>query len=341
MTDQRTIKWGIIGASYIGKTAMIPAIKALPDARVVSLYSSDPDRGRRYAEENGIHGCHSSLDAFLADPEVEAVYIGSRNDHHREQAVAAARAGKHVLCDKPLALTVADAREMVAAAAAAGVQFGVNHHIRSHTANRKLRELLRAGAIGKPVAARARFAGWLAEHWRGWRNDNPAAGAGVIFDLTVHTADTLRFVLDDEVEEVAAMTVNQGMTAPGIEDGVMGVMRLRSGILAEFHDAFTVPHDVTGLQILGTEGSLYADDNLTQAPSGRLTLRRDGHTTEVPVGPTEDPYQHLLRELNQAIRGAGQPFCTGQDGVKSLAIAVAALESARTRGTVKVQAEYP
>jgi 1,5-anhydro-D-fructose reductase (1,5-anhydro-D-mannitol-forming) len=337
MTEPRTIRWGIVGASYIARTAMIPALRALPDARVESLYSSDPARGRRYAEENGIPGSHSSLDAFLADPELDAVYIGSRNDQHRQQAVAAARAGKHVLCDKPLAMSVADAREMVAAAAAARVVFGVNHHIRSHAANRKLRELVRAGAIGKPVAARARFAGWLAEHWRGWRNDNPAAGAGVVLDLTVHTADTLRFVLDDEVEEVAALTVNQGMTAPGIEDGVMGVLRLRSGILAEFHDAFTVPHDVPGLQLLGTEGSLYADDNLGQAPSGRLTLRRDGKATEVPVGPAEDPYQHLLREFHQAVRGAGQPACTGLDGVRSLAVALAALESARTRSVVKVQ----
>jgi 1,5-anhydro-D-fructose reductase (1,5-anhydro-D-mannitol-forming) len=338
MNDQRKIRWGIVGASYIAKTAMIPALHALPDAEVVSLYSSDPARGRRYAEENGIPRSHSSLDAFLADPELEAVYIGSRNDQHRGQAVAAARAGKHVLCDKPLTMSVADGREMVAAAAAAKVFLGVNHHIRSHTANRRLRELIRAGAIGKPVAARARFAGWLAEHWRGWRNDDPAAGAGVVLDLTVHTADTLRFVLDDEVEEVTAMTVNQGMTAPGIEDGVMGVMRLRSGILAEFHDAFTVPHDVTGLQILGTEGSLYADDNLTQAPTGRLTLRRDGKATEVPVGPAENPYQHLLREFQQAVRGAGQPFCSGQDGVKSLAVALAVLESARTRSPARVQA---
>ena len=75
-----------------------------------------------------------------------------------------------------------------------------------------------------------------------------------------------------------------------------------------------------------------------QAPTGRLTLRKDGQVTEVPLGPPEDPYQHLFREFNQAIRGAGQPFCTGQDGVKSLAIAMAALESARTRSVVKVQA---
>ena len=73
----------------------------------------------------------------MRNPELKEVYIGSRNDHHRGQAVAAARAGKHILCDKPLALSVADAREMVAAAAAAGVNFGVNHHIRSHTANQK------------------------------------------------------------------------------------------------------------------------------------------------------------------------------------------------------------
>lgn len=236
MSDKGTIKFGIVGASYIAKTCMIKAINAQPDAKVVSLYSSDPVRGRKYAEETGIPRHYNSLAAFLADEDVQAVYVGSRNDQHKEQAIAVARAGKHLLCEKPLALSVADAKEMVAAAAAAKVAFGVNHHIRSQSVNRKLRDLIRSGVIGKPLAARARFAIYLAEEYRGWRTENAAAGGGVALDLTVHVVDTLRFVLDDDVEEVVAMTANQGMAAKGIEDSVMGVLRFKSGVLAQIHD---------------------------------------------------------------------------------------------------------
>jgi 1,5-anhydro-D-fructose reductase (1,5-anhydro-D-mannitol-forming) len=116
----------------------------------------------------------------------------------------------------------------------------------------------------------------------------------------------------------------------------MGVMRFRSGVLAQFHDAFTIGHDLTGLQIHGTDGSLYAEENMLQKPNGRIYLQKDGKREEVPVGPIENHYEFLIHEFVEAVRGHGKPFATGEDGLKSVAIATAILESAKTNRAVTV-----
>jgi len=334
MNETKTLKWGIIGASNIARSWMISAINAQPDAKVVAVYSSSAERAKHYAEETGIPKSYGSLDALLADEEIDAVYIGSRNDQHESQAIAAAKKGKHVLCDKPLALSVEGVRAMIKACADSKVVFATNHHLRSSTIQRKLRALIKAGIIGKPLAARSFFAVLLPEESRGWRTEIPKAGAGVVLDITVHVADSLRFVLDDDVEQVVALTANQGVCGPGLEDGVMGVMRFGNGVLAQFHDAFTIGHDLTGLQIHGTGGSLYAEENMLQKPNGRIYLQKDGKREEVPVGPIENHYEFLIHEFIEAVHGRGQPFATGEDGLKSVAIAAAILESARTKRAV-------
>jgi 1,5-anhydro-D-fructose reductase (1,5-anhydro-D-mannitol-forming) len=334
MNETKTLKWGIIGASNIARSWMIPAINAQPDAEVVAVYSNSAERAKHYAEETGIPKSYGSLNDFLADEEIDAVYIGSRNDQHESQTIAAANQGKHILCDKPLALSVQGVRAMIKACADSKVVFATNHHLRSSTVQRKLRALIKAGIIGQPLAARSFFAVLLPEEARGWRTEILEAGAGVVLDITVHVADSLRFVLDDEVEQVVALTTNQGVSGPGLEDGVMGVLRFRHGLLAQFHDAFTIGHDVTGLQIHGTDGSLYAEENMLQKPNGRIYLQKNGKREEVPVGPIENHYEFLVHEFIEAVHGRGQPFATGDDGLKSVAIATAILESARTNRAV-------
>jgi 1,5-anhydro-D-fructose reductase (1,5-anhydro-D-mannitol-forming) len=338
MNETKILKWGIVGASNIAKSWMINAINAQPDAKVVAVYSSSPERAKRFAAETGIPKFYSSLDTFLGDEEIDAVYIGTRNDQHEAQTMAAAEHGKHVLCDKPLALSVDGARKMIKACADAKVIFATNHHLRSSTIQRKLRALIKDGVIGKPLAIRSFFAVLLPEENRGWRTESAEAGAGVVLDISVHVADTLRFVLDDDVEEVVAFSTNQGIAAPSIEDGVMGVMRFRSGVLGQFHDSFTIGHDLTGLQIHGTEGSLYAEENLLQRPNGRIYLQKNGNKQEISVGPIENHYEFLIHEFIEAVHGRGRPFASGEDGMKSVAIAAAILESSRTKRAVTLSA---
>ena len=188
-----TVRWGLIGASTIARQFMIGAIRA-EGGEVAAVMSSRADRAAAYARENGIPAAFSSLDAILA-ADIDAVYISTTNELHLEQALAAARAGKHVLCEKPLALNSADAREIVAACRQAGVVMGTNHHLRNAGSHRAMREAIEAGRIGKPIAARVFHSVYLPENLQGWRITKPEAGGGVVLDITVHDTDTLRFVL--------------------------------------------------------------------------------------------------------------------------------------------------
>ena len=329
--------WGIIGASTIAREWMVPAINAQPGSRVAAVASADSTRAAAFAQANGIPCSQDSVAALLDDPSIDAVYISTTNELHHPQAIAAARAGKHVLCEKPLALTLDDARAMVEACRAAGVTMGTNHHLRNAASHRAIRRLVMDGAIGQLLAASVFHAVSLPPHLQGWRIDRPDAGGGVILDITVHDADTLRHDLGDaDVVEITAMTASHGMGREGLEDTVMGVMRFDNGVLAQFHDAFTVAHTGTGIEIHGTEGSILGRDVMTQRPIGTVILRRGVREEIVDIGEPNNLYERSVARFEAAIRGDGQPAATGEDGIASLAVALAARESANTGRSVRL-----
>ena len=283
-----------------------------------------------------MHGAYTELGALLADPAVDAVYISTTNELHKAQTLAAAAAGKHVLCEKPLALTLADAREMVTACKQAGVVMGTNHHLRNAATHRKIRELIQSGAIGKPLFVRVFHAVYLPPHLQGWRLTTPNAGGGVILDITVHDADTLRFVLDAEPMEATALSQQAGMAGSTLEDGVMAVLRFDNGVLAQLHDAFTVKHAGTGLEVHGSEGSILARNVMTQKAAGEVTLRNASGESQIPI-EHENLYERAMRAFAAAMAGSGAPSASGEDGVRSLATALAVLESSRAGRTMQVR----
>jgi 1,5-anhydro-D-fructose reductase (1,5-anhydro-D-mannitol-forming) len=330
------VRWGMIGAGTIGREWMADAIAAQPDGELRGVASSDPDRARAFAREKNIPVAYESVEALLADPEIDAVYISTTNEWHKPQTLAAAAVGKHVLCEKPLALKLADAEEMVAACAAAGVVMGTNHHLRNAATHRAMHHLVASGQIGEVQAARVFHAVHLPPHLQSWRINRPDSGGGVVFDITVHDADCVRFILDDEIAEVTAMTAAQGM-GQGVEDAVMGVMRTERGRLVQFHDSFTSRHSYTGFEVHGTEGSIYGRNVMTQQPVGTIVLRRNGEEEEISV-THENLYERSVRRFNAAIAGEGEPAATARDGLCSLAVALAALESTKTGCVAKVPA---
>jgi 1,5-anhydro-D-fructose reductase (1,5-anhydro-D-mannitol-forming) len=325
-----SVAWGFVGASTWARLYLIPAVQAVPDARAVGVFSTSPERGERFAQDTGLDRAYPSLDALLADPDVDAVYVSTTNDLHAEQTIAAARAGKHVLCEKPLATKLADAAHMRDACAEAGVVLAVNHHLRGAATIRAMRDLVERGAIGDVVAARVFHANLLPEGMRTWRLDRPEAGAGVVLDLTVHDTDTIRFLLADEVADVTAVTANQGMGEEAVEDSAMGVLRMRGGQLVSFHDAFTVPHAGTGVEVHGTTGSLIGREVMGPEPVGEVFLRRLNTIEPVEIPERWPLYENAIRRFGAAVRGEGAPVASGADGIASLAVALAALESART-----------
>lgn len=328
-----TVKWGLIGASTIAREWMIDAIRQT-GGEVAAVMSSDAERAARFARENGIARHTTSLEELVAG-EIDAVYISTTNELHKAQTLAAARAGRHVLCEKPLALTLAEAREMVAACRAAGVVMGTNHHLRNAGAHRAMRQAIKDGLIGKPLAARVFHAVHLPPHLQGWRINNPGAGGGVVLDITVHDADTLRFVLDDEVEDAVAVLQSAGMAEGALEDGVMAALRFRSGLVAQLHDAFTIAHAGTGFEVHGTQGSLIGRNVMTQRPVGEVILRNADGERSLPV-ESNNLYVRALDAFHCAMRGEGAPAATGEDGILSMAVALAVLEAGRTGQRVAV-----
>jgi 1,5-anhydro-D-fructose reductase (1,5-anhydro-D-mannitol-forming) len=329
-----SVRWGLIGASTIARQFMIDAIRAQADGEVAAVMSSNPERAKIYAGENGIPLGVSTLDALLGAG-IDAVYISTTNELHLEQGLSAIKAGKHVLCEKPLALTSADAKKMVAAAKAAGIVFGTNHHLRNAGAHRAMREAIAAGRIGKPIAARVFHSVFLPENLQGWRIARPEAGGGVVLDITVHDADTLRFVLGDDPVEISAFTQSAGMAAGGLEDGAMCIWRFASGLIAQSHEGFTTKFAGTGFEVHGSEGSIIASNVMTQKPVGSVLLRTAKGEEELHFD-REDLYTRSLRQFHAAIRGEGQPSATGEDGVWSLAAAEAALQSAKSGKAVRI-----
>ncbi|MCF3639694.1 Gfo/Idh/MocA family oxidoreductase [Rhizobium sp. TRM95111] len=327
--------WGLIGASTIAREWVIGAIRAT-GGEIVSVMSTNAERGKAYAAEQGIPKSTTSLDDLLSDPAIDAVYISTTNELHHDQTLAAAGAGKHILCEKPLAMSLDGACTMVKAARDAGVVMATNHHLRNAATHRAMRDVIKAGRIGRPLSARVFHAVYLPPHLQGWRLDRPEAGGGVILDITVHDTDTLRFVLDDDPVEAIAFSQAGGMAKGELEDAVMGVLRFKSGLIAQFHDGFTTKFAETGLEVHGTEGSLIGRNVMSQRATGTVTLRDASGEQDLPLDH-RNLYESAVAAFHAAVAGKGRPAATGEDGVWSLATGLAVVEAARTGRVVRIE----
>jgi 1,5-anhydro-D-fructose reductase (1,5-anhydro-D-mannitol-forming) len=313
---------------------MIGALRALVGSEVPWVVSGQAAHASDYADRHGIPSFTTSLDEVLSDPSVDAVYISSTNEKHRAQALAAIAAGKHVLCEKPLAMTVAEAREMVGAAEAAGLVFATNHHLRNAATHLAIRDLIAGGRIGRVLSARVHHAVFLPPHLQGWRINDASAGGGVIPDITVHDADTVRFLLAEDPQEVIAMAGQSGM-GQGVEDSVMSIWSMPSGTMVTAHESFTHRFAETAVEVHGTEGSIYARGVMTQRPVGEVEIVTAEGRQAVSVTP-HNLYERAVRLFAEAVEGRGRPAADGWDGVSSLAVALAVREAARSGASTRV-----
>ncbi|EJM99640.1 Gfo/Idh/MocA family oxidoreductase [Phyllobacterium sp. YR531] len=322
------IRWGLVGASTIAHEWVIDAIRA-SGGEIVSVMSTNAERGGKYAADHGIAHSVTDLDSLLNGQPIDAVYISTTNELHKDQVLAAAKAGKHILCEKPLATSLDDAKIMVEACKAANVVFATNHHLRNAATHTAMRDAVAAGKIGKPLAAKVFHAVYLPPHLQGWRLDRPDAGGGVILDITVHDTDTLRYVLGDDPVEVIASTQQSGLAKAGLADAVMGVMRFKSGLIAMFHDGFTTKYSDTGFEVHGTEGSLVGRNVMSQKAVGIVTLRNAEGESELKLDH-KNLYETGVAKFHAAIAGNGKPAATGEDGLWSLAAGLATAKAAQT-----------
>jgi 1,5-anhydro-D-fructose reductase (1,5-anhydro-D-mannitol-forming) len=309
--SENKIGWGLIGASTIARQWMVDAIRSNPDSEVVAIASGDRERASAFAAEKGIPNAYGSVAELLQNPEVDAVYISSTNEQHAPQAIAAAEAGKHVLCEKPLAMDAAQAEAVVEACRRAGVVLGTNHHLRNMESHRAIKRLIDEGAVGTVTAIRVFHAGELPESLKTWRLLDKGAGGGVILDIAVHDADLLRFYLGRNPNRITAIAATSGSGPRDVEDSVMSIWEFPGNVLAQCHDSFVVGTAPRGVEVHGTGGSLLGLDIMSQAPGGSVILRtREGADRTIPF-ESKVTYERGVADFVAAIHGRGRPSATG------------------------------
>jgi 1,5-anhydro-D-fructose reductase (1,5-anhydro-D-mannitol-forming) len=325
------IGWGVVGASNIARQRVANAIKHSDQGQLVGVMSHSRGLAEAFAAEFEIPHHYDSLSDLLDQPQVMAVYVSSTNQYHHAQVLAAAAAGKHVLCEKPLATNLNDAIEMVRACRAAGVVMGTNHHLRNSVTIRAMRAAIASGQIGAPVSAIVSQPVHVGE--KEWRRDKPDAGAGVSFDVLVHGADAIRYILGQEPVEVCAMGRSSASMASAVNDSIIACYRFDGRALASLYADFNAAQGRTRIEIHGPEGSIFGSDVLGKTPHhrGRVVLRRNGQDEEIAVESEESRYLLGINRFNAAILKIGEPACSGADGLRSLAMILAA-EAAAASG---------
>jgi predicted dehydrogenase len=259
MTSPRKLRFGLIGFGAFAERAVLPAMRDVQNVEVVALQKRSLAEAEAKAQIHGIPLAFASVDDLVAHPEVDAVFIVSANAAHCPETLAAARAGKHVLVEKPMALNVREAEEMIEACRSAGVRLMVGHLIRFSPLIRHIRETLRSGVLGSITYARADFVydGRLSH--RGWLRDRAVAGGGPLFDVGVHCLDALRFLLDDEVLSVSAV-LSPVPTPERTEESALIGLNFRRGTVGAIFCSYISSTRRKQLEIIGTEGLITAGD---------------------------------------------------------------------------------
>ena len=327
------MRWGFIGASNIAER-VIPSLRKVAGQELVAVCSRSASRAQQFAEQQGLASAHTDLRELLALG-LDAVYISSTNEQHAAQTLAALDAGCHVLCEKPLAMSLADAAQMIDRAQAVDRVLATNHHLRASALHGQVRQIVADGAIGRVHGVQVSHAVYLPPHLQGWRLDAPDAGGGVVLDILVHDADLLRFLLQTEPRRITTVTRQHGLGHGTVEDSAMSVIEFDGGVLAQTHESFVARHAATRLHVLGTEGALYAEGSLTQAGGGRLWLRDAQGEREIVV-PAVDLYEIGCGAFVRACAGEGAPLASGVDGERSMAVALAGLASASSGRSVQI-----
>jgi predicted dehydrogenase len=322
------IRYGIVGFGRHAVKRLLPGFALAKHSRVVALSRRDISRARQSAAEHGIQLAFDSVEALCKSPEVDVVFVTSPNSAHLADVLTATRAGKPVLCEKPMAINAEECREMIAAAKAANVHLGIAHCFRFEDSVNWIRDHVTAGKIGRPVLARADFGFWGVGHVRSWMSDPKIAGGGPIYDIGVHCIDTLRYVLRDEVARVAAIAQSD-KDSGGVEASAALVLQFAAGTLANIAASFRTQYR-TPIEIVGTEGEIRAVDGMTVDHPITIELVRDGKVVESEQVSNAMTYARQVDAFSIAVE-TGRPFeIPGEEGLRNQLVIDAAYRSIRT-----------
>ena len=316
-----TVRWGILSTADIGVRKVIPGMRKAARCEVVAIASRDGEQARAVAAELGIPTAHGSYEALLADPGVDAVYLPLPNHLHMEWTIAALRAGKHVLCEKPLAMTADEAQRMVDVANETGLHLMEAFMYRQHPSWVAAMDLVRSGRIGTVTAVQS---------WFSYYNDDTANirniveyGGGALFDIGCYSINLSRMVFGGEPSNIQASLRRDAAT--GVDALVSAILDFDGGI-ASFTCAIRSESDQR-VDIYGTDGriSIEIPFNIPPDRPTRIRLTAGGDPPVAPDTtalefPTADPYTVEVERFADAVLDGGSTPVPPEDAVANLRV---------------------
>lgn len=304
------MRWALIGTGRHAADRIVPALAAAGQSYAGGV-GSNATRAQDFAARLGGQA-YPDLAAALADETVDAVFVTTPNDQHRTQVERAAAAGKHVLVEKPMALTAADCEAMIAACAAAGVALGVGFQQRHAPVHAELWRMIGAGELGEVVLLRGE---WHTAYpaWTNWRADLGRAGSDVLGAVGVHALDLLCWLAGAEATDVAAL-VDRG--AQGQDRTVALSLRFANGVMAQMACTSRARAMSNDVFVLGTRGTARAIGTLGMDPKGRLETVLDGTAASREL-PVVDLYAAQFTAFAAAVGRGEAPSASGADGLRS------------------------
>jgi predicted dehydrogenase len=337
------VGFGVIGAGLFGENHAV-VYSRLPGVELVAVCDQNEERAREVAERYGARSYYPDYESVLADPEIEAVSIATPDFAHAEIALAAAQAGKHILCEKPLATTVEEAQAIVDAAAEAGVKLMVDFHNRANPPFAAAREQVQSGAIGTPAYGYARLSNttFVPLEMLSWADRTSA-----LYFLGSHAVDIMRFILDDTVVRVQAVSRSGILQKLGVDapDFHVAIAEFSRGAVVTFENAWILPQSQPmvydfKVELLGSEGAIYLDPShhgaVTMHTGGRLN-----YGDVLGVTPTSDLrvggfVLEAIARFVDAVLYDRPVLATGEDGLEATRIVDAIQRSAETGQPVEV-----
>ncbi|MEO6390936.1 MAG: Gfo/Idh/MocA family oxidoreductase [Pyrinomonadaceae bacterium] len=305
------LRFGLIGCGDIARKRIAPALRDLPNCELVAVSRANFAQAESFAHEFGARRWYQNWQDLVTDEEVDAVYIATPVHLHAAQTIAAAKAGKHVLVEKPMGLTVDECDRMIAAGAANEVRLGVAYYRRFYPVIERIKSLLVKGAIGRTVVAQINAFEWFApepSNPRSWLLNKAISGGGPMFDFGCHRIEVLNSLFGP-VTAVKAMTGN-AIFERGVEDTATALMSFADGVRASLTVTHAAREPQDTLTIFGTEGSLHVE----VLNAGGLVIKdRDGERVEAHP-PHANLHLPLIDDFAGAVLDQREPRVNGQVG---------------------------
>ncbi|NKE38022.1 Gfo/Idh/MocA family oxidoreductase [Natronococcus sp. JC468] len=331
-TTEGTVRMAVVGLGSFARNRVLPVFSATEFCEVTLLVSGSPTKAGAVAEEFAVDRVigYDEFNSGVATDRYDAVYVATPPAFHREYTETAARLGKPVLCEKPLATNVHEAEQMVEACANSGVTLMTAYRLRAEPAIRRLHELIQDGVIGNPRQIKAGFSSQLLDNVSpdSWRFDPDIAGGGALIDLGVYPLHLTRFLIDSTPDAVWAETTSQSPQFDRVEEHVVVELLFPNGLTASCTASLNA-HPDNRLQVLGTEGQVLIRDPFSGRMSQELLVERHDSQTKY-VGPSVDEVREEFDYFAHCILTNADCETDGEEGLTDLRIIEAAYESAET-----------